>query len=66
MICALISSLSTAALVQLLIVLIVIGLVAYLVKTYILPVLAAPIQIIITVVFVLMCCLWLLRFAGLI
>jgi cobalamin biosynthesis protein CobD/CbiB len=51
-------------LIQLAIVLVVLGLVWYLIETYI-P-LAAPIKVVIRVVAILILCLWLLRFAGLV
>ncbi len=63
MILAATSALSLSGLIPLLIVLVVLGLVLYLVKTYI-P-MDPAIKTVITVVVVIALCLWLLRFAGL-
>jgi len=57
-------SLAPVNLVQLLVLLVVGGLVWYLVETYI-P-LAAPIKLVIRCILVLVLCLWLLRWAGIV
>jgi hypothetical protein len=51
-------------LVQFVIVLVVVGLVWWLIETYV-PI-AAPIKVVIRVIVVLVLCVWLLRFAGIV
>ena len=55
---------SLAALVQVIIVLVILGVVLYLLQTYV-P-MAAPIKTVITVLVVLAVCVWLLRLVGLV